>query len=804
MMTLTKTYHFTLIKEKSNQLMFKLGDSHHYASLFILEEDLFRVMVSKGEEFSPAKTWLVAPDMEDLPFEGRSRFDLTGFTLPAYHVEKSEDVVTVYTKLLKAVIKLDGFKITWLMRRSEQDSWRQVAMDRNTQAYNFDGALGTSTYHYLQRTYEESYYGLGEKAGETNRYGRRFRMLNLDPMGYDAEWTDPLYKHIPFYITRNEKEQMSYGLFYDSTSESIFDMGNEMDNYHGLYRYYEQKAGDLDYYFIAGPEVSSVVKRYTWLTGKTIFPPKWSLGYSGSTMTYTDAPNAQEQLEQFLADCEKNDILCDSFQLSSGYTSIDDKRYVFNWNHDKFPDIKGFVQSFADKGIRLCANIKPCLLQDHPMFEELKKENMFIMNAAGDEPEMVQFWDDIGAYLDFTNPKTVKWWKAQVEDKLLKYGIQSTWNDNNEFEIWSETAQVNGFGNPLAFDYIRSLQPILMMKASYEAQKENNPNERPYLISRSGAPGMQRYVQTWTGDNYTSWKTLKYNNKMAVGLSLSGIYNIGHDVGGFAGPAPESELLVRWVQNGIFYPRFTIHSWNEDKTVNVPWMYEETTEAIANLIKFRYTLQPYLYTALYRAHAYYEPMIKSTFYDFEGDQNTFKENDDFLLGEFMLVPSVVEKGATVREVYLPHHKDGWFDFHTGDYYEGGQSVTLPAALEEKPPLLVKGGAIIPINCNEPSFNETSDEQRAILLFPSKGNQSSHYELYEDDGITAHYEEQCKKININMETTEERINVSLHLKGDYEVAYEELIFTVPAGETREVYVNNEWIKIEDGRFSVRVR
>lgn len=291
---------------------------------------------------------------------------------------------------------------------------------------------------------------------------------------------------------------------------------------------------------------------------------------------------------------------------------------------------------------------------------------------------------------------------------------------------------------------------------------------------------------------------------MAVGLSLSGIYNIGHDVGGFAGPAPESELLVRWVQNGIFYPRFTIHSWNEDKTVNVPWMYAETTEAIANLIKFRYTLQPYLYTALYRAHAYYEPMIKSTFYDFEGDQNTFKENDDFLLGEFMLVPSVVEKGATVREVYLPHHKDGWFDFHTGDYYEGGQSVTLPAALEEKPPLLVKGGAIIPINCNEPSFNETSDEQRAILLFPSKGNQSSHYELYEDDGITAHHEEQCKKININMETTEERINVSLHLKGDYEVPYEELIFTVPAGETREVYVNNEWTKIEDGRFSVRFR
>jgi alpha-glucosidase len=109
------------------------------------------------------------------------------------------------------------------------------------------------------------------------------------------------------------------------------------------------------------------------------------------------------------------------------------------------------------------------------------------------------------------------------------------------------------------------------------------------------AGGMHRYVQTWSGDNYTSWETLRYNIKMGIGLALSGISNVGHDIGGFSGPAPNAELLLRWVQFGIFMPRFSIHSWNEDKSVNEPWMYPETTPYIRDLIKFRYRLIPYLY-----------------------------------------------------------------------------------------------------------------------------------------------------------------------------------------------------------------
>nr|WP_312855466.1 TIM-barrel domain-containing protein [Litoribacterium kuwaitense] len=227
----------------------------------------------------------------------------------------------------------------------------------------------------MERDVEEQYYGLGEKGGDMDRHHKRYQMRTIDAMGYDAQHTDPLYKHIPFYIVRSPKTGTSYGLFYDNPSDSIFDMGAELDNYHGLYRYYQAKYGDLDYYFMLGPSVKGVVERYSWLTGKTLLPPKWSLGYSGSTMTYTDAPDAQEQLKRFVELCEKYDIPCDSFQLSSGYTSIGEKRYVFNWNRSKVPDPEGMNDHFHEHGIRVCANIKPALLDDHPHYQEAMEKS---------------------------------------------------------------------------------------------------------------------------------------------------------------------------------------------------------------------------------------------------------------------------------------------------------------------------------------------------------------------------------------------------------------------------------------------
>lgn len=760
-MGIKKNYFFELMKEENNIITFKLENENLEAKVSILEEDIVRVTFVKNNKLRLKNTWIVAPGQEDVAFEGRDKFDYSLYTLPTYKFSFDENVAVIETKELKLKINLDGFKIEWFGKQEE--AWIKIAQDRKTQAYNF-GYWGDKLYHYLERDLKEQYFGFGERTGKVNKHFRRMKMQNVDPMGYDAEYSDPLYKHIPFYITRNKETKYSFGIFYDNTSTVVFEMGTELDNYHGLYRYFEAEDGDLDYYVIAGPNIGKITERFSWLTGKTIFSPKWSIGYSGSTMTYTDLPESQKLLNNFLNDCKTHDIPCSSFQLSSGYTSIGDKRYVFNWNREKFQDIKAFTEHFHKNGIKLCANIKPGFLNDHPKFEEMKEKNLFIKEVNSNEPELVQFWDDTGAYIDFTNKDSIDWWKNNVTEQLLEYGIDSTWNDNNEYEVWDSKARCNGFGEGMDVGLIRPIQTFLMLKSSFTAQKEFAPNLRPYLISRSGCPGIQRYVQTWTGDNRTEWKTLKFNNYMAIGLSLSGVYNLGHDVGGFSGLAPDPELFVRWVQNGIFYPRFTIHSWNDDKTVNVPWMYPEVIPQIKKAMDFRRKITPYIYNLIYKAHNEYTPIMKPTFYNYESDENTFNENDEFLLGDSLLVATVVTQGETERKIYLPKG-NSWYNYNTNEIFEGGQEIKVEAGLDIFP-LMVKEGSIIPINTTDYNFETKDNDERGFLVYAHDTEGETTYVSFEDDGITQDYKVgKYANIKLTLKTTKDIIKIKLEKSGD---------------------------------------
>ncbi|WP_068088699.1 TIM-barrel domain-containing protein [Polycladidibacter stylochi] len=745
-----------------------LVDEKHILSVFVLEEKVVRVLLRQNKALRHDRTWSITPGGRDVAWEGRSRLSSEGFTKPDFELVANKNEVVLVTSQLRLTIT-QPLQIGW-EAKSTTGEWVHIAQDRPTGAYML-GLRDHKHSHFLNRYEGDRYYGLGEKAGDLQRNGRRFEMRNLDAMGYDAEKTDPLYKHLPFTITRRDSG-ISYGLFYDNLATCWFDLGNELDNYHKPYRAYRAEDGDLDYYFTLGPTLHEVTKRQVWLTGKTAFPPKWSLGYSGSTMHYTDAENAQEQLEGFVNLVQSNAIPCDSFQLSSGYTSIGDKRYVFNWNYDKIPEPKQLTSKFLDAGINLAANIKPCLLQDHPRYQECADKELFIKDSESGQPERSLYWDDEGSHLDFTNPDTIAWWKENVTKELLERGIGSTWNDNNEYEIWDFKAQCRGFGQPIDVGLIRPLHSLLMMRASEEAQLEFAPEERPYLISRCGSPGFQRHVQTWTGDNRTNWNNLKYNIKMGLGLSMSGIYNVGHDVGGFSGNRPDPELFVRWVQNGVMHPRFTIHSWNDDHTVNEPWMYPAVTPLIRNAMRLRQQLLPYFYTLLWRAHVDDEPMIRPTFMDHEHDPNTYAENDDFMLGPDILVASVVEEGQRERTVYLPDNKHGWYEFDTGIYHHGGQTITVDAPLERLP-LFVRAGTVLPL-ANPCALNTSECETESLAVYPFLGNGVREVRIFEDDGRTNKWQNGSHiSLNVTLRGSHEGTFVSVSRSGEMEVGEREL-------------------------------
>ena len=764
--------------------------------MFVLADDIVRVLVLPTGALRGPRTWAIAPGQDDTAVDGRERFDVSGFEPPDFTVEETDGRLTITTERLSLSIRLAGFSCVWRQRGAD-GARRPIARDRPTQAYDF-GWWDGRVHHYLERHPGERYFGLGERTGPMDRAGRRYRMSNIDAMGYDAATTDPLYKHIPFYLTHTEAGG-AFGLFYDTLSDCDFDFGRELDNYHGHYRGFVAEHGDLDYYMIAGPKVADVTRRFTWLTGKPAVTPRWALGYSGSTMSYTDAPDAQARMAGFLEGCAAHDILCDSFHLSSGYTSIGEGRYVFHWNLGKFPDPAAFVAGYAAAGVRLIPNIKPCLLRGHPLFEEARSQGLLISEADG-SPAWVQFWGEVGAYLDFTKAAAADWWKAKVTSALLDYGMAGIWNDNNEFEIWSDRAVAAGFGEPRPARQIKPLQTLAMIRASRDAQLAHAPDKRPFQVSRAGAVGMHRYVQTWSGDNYTRWETLRFNLKMGLGLALSGVSNSGHDVGGFSGPAPDAELLVRWVQFGLFQPRFSIHSWNDDGTVNEPWMHEAATPWVQGLIKLRYRLMPYLYTLLRRYADDYEPVTRPLFQDFPDDPECLAEDDSYMLGPDLLIAPVVLPGVSERSVYLPAGAQ-WVDVWSGERHAGGARATLPAPWDE-PIALARAGCAIPFNIAAQTFAHRAD-QRAFLVIPVAGVGRFEAACVEDDGETLDGPTVWWRLTVDC--TPEALTIRPLLDGAY-AAPRTLTLLLTHGEQRPLHIEGARAGVEfrfEGRRAVTV-
>lgn len=754
-----------------------LVDGRHTLRIVALEKTLIRVSLKKDGAWRLPRTWSIAPE-DDVPWEGRNRDDLSGFCGADVSIETGENLV-LSTPVLRLTVS-QPLHLSWAA--NVDGKWETFVQERPTGG-TLLGLRDHRHGHFLLWDEGEPIHGLGEKTGPLDRRGNRYEMRNLDAMGYDAETTDPLYKHIPFTMTQTATAG-AWSIFYDNLSSCWFDLGNELDNYHQPYRSYRAEDGDLDYYMRWAPQMLDLVKSHVQMTGGTAFPPRWTLGYSGSTMSYTDAEDAQVQLEGFVDQIAGHDLPCDSFQMSSGYSSIGPKRYVFHWNRDKIPDLAKLSAKFHDAQIHLIANIKPCLLQDHPQYTAVASAGLFIKDSETNEPERSVFWDDEGSHLDFTNPDTIAWWKNGVTTQLLEHGIGSTWNDNNEYEIWDHAAQCHGFGTSIDVGLIRPLHSVLMTRASYEAQCEFALDQRPYLICRSGAPGVQRYAQTWTGDNRTSWDTLRYNIRTGLGMSLSGLFNIGHDVGGFSGPRPDPELFVRWVQNGIFHPRFTIHSWNDDGTANEPWMYPEITDHIRSAMQLRYRLMPYLYTLMWQAVDANEPILRPLFLDHADDPETWKDSDDFMLGRDLLIANVLDIGAQVRHVRLPKNSTGWWDFHTGTWHEPGSKVSIPVNLWSIP-LFVRGGAILPLSTGGNRANVASDTGRELALFPKIGTGTSEGVLFEDDGksVDAPY----ALLRFKASTTNTQITLDWSNEGKASPMHETTKVILPKTEQRPLLI-----------------
>ena len=749
--------------------------------LVFMSDDIIRIRVSFDRSFKEESYTLVTTAWEDRLdslFEGE-RQRITALDVPFTEDEKT---IRFATKTLTLV--LNKALLSFSLYDNEG---KCIYRDLAERAFEKDQLGRLSHYSCMDRE-KDHFYGFGEKTGHLDKKGRRMRMSPKDAIGHDPEFGDPMYKHIPFYIRINEDKRHALGLFYHNSYDSVFDMGQEISGYWERYCYYQVDGGDIDLFLINGPSMAKVIDGYTWLTGRSILPTKQSLGYCASTMYYAELEkDCDEEIYKVIDKHRQEDIYIDNFWLASGYTSgeEDGLRYTFNWNKKRFPDPEGFFAKMNAMGINVIPNLKPGVLKNHPYAGYYKERDAYIKTADGKDDYYGRWWGGEGRFIDFTGPAGREAWKALLEENVLRKGTKTVWNDNCEMDgIEDREAQCDFEGGKGTMAELKIIHSNMMAYTGVKALADVYPNERPYIINRAGFAGIQRYAQVWGGDNLTDWRTVKFNIATIMGMGLSGCANMGCDIGGFAGGAPESELLLRWIQSGIFQPRFTLNSANSDNTVTQPWMYEENLPYVRQAYALRYRMLPYLYSLMFEASQNGMPAMRPLFLEFPEDVNCYNDkNLTFMFGPAVLVANVVEKGAKSRTVYLPAGCK-WYDMNDNfKEYAGGQTIEVPVTLGSIPMFLRDSAIFI---TSEDVKHILSDTMKQLdLTIGAEGDSS--FVFYDDDGHTQDFKKGVyAKTTISVKAGDRKV-IAFHKEGSYPGTVEKLTLKVVSKEKGAFWV-----------------
>ncbi len=572
---------------------------------------------------------------------------------------------------------------------------------------------------------DEHYFGLGEKGGPLDKRGHSYVMWNTDAYGWDAS-TDPLYNDIPFFI--GLRQGQAYGIFFDNTYRSSFDMGAESpDNYS-----FGAEGGELNYYFFYGPSPKKVLSRYTELVGRMPLPARWAIAYHQCRYSYYP-----ESRVRFIADnFRQRHIPCDALFLDIHYM---DGYRVFTWDKTRFPDPPRMLADLRREGFRVVTIVDPGVKvdPDYGVYQQGLAGDYFVKKPDG-TVFMGKVWPGVSAFPDYTNEKVRTWWGSLYKG-LLNDGVAGIWNDMNEpsvFEVPSKTMNLdevhddNGLHSPHA--KIHNIYGLLMSESTRDGLLALRPNERPLVITRDTYAGGQRFAAVWTGDNSSTWDHLRISLPELMNMGLSGLTLVGADIGGFAvGATPE--LYTRWLEAGVFYPYCRTHTAYGNPNQE-PWSYGNDIEDInRRSIELRYRLLPYLYNAFHDAAQTGLPVMRALLLDYPDDSAAVSQESEFLFGDDLLVAPVIMTGAMQREVYLP--RGVWYNFWTDRRYAGPTSIVVDAPLD-RIPIFVRGGAIVP---TQQVVEYTDQAPINPLTFEIYPDGSSSRDYYEDDGRSFDYQ-----------------------------------------------------------------
>ena len=733
--------------------------------LYVLAPDLVRVRASFGKPLPERDhSWAIAK---------------TAWDVPAWSVREEAGDLLLATDELEVAIHRSPLLVEFRdakTHRAINADQRPMMQDPRSGAVAAAKKLG----------FEEHFYGLGEKAARLDKRRGQFTMWNSDTPAY-KEGTDPIYQSIPFYL--GWQDGAAYGIFFDNSYRTHFDFGGSSQEYIA----FSADGGEMNYYFFGGPSMKKILGRYADLTGHLPMPPKWALGNQQSRWTYYPDTLAEALVRRYRAEDLPLDVLHLDIDYMSGYR-------VFTWDPRRFPDPSAFTEKLRKQGVKVVVIVDPGVKYQPPeqgatdaatrtelarqdesyyVFNQGLAKDYFLKRKDG-KLWIGKVWPGDAVYTDYTMEAAARWW-GDLHRAYTDHGVAGVWNDMNEpSDFVDQTGKTQmdvitydgGANSPYAEN--RNVFALNEARATFEGLQRLRPDGRPYVITRAGYAGIQRYSTMWTGDNTATWDALALSIPMFESLGLSGEPFLGADVGGFIGRT-DAELMTRWYEVGFLTPFCRNHA-QIDSYDHEPWRFGRYYEAIIrNYLKLRYRLLPFLYTVLEEAHRTGVPIFRPLLLEYQNDANTLTIDDQFMVGDALLAAPILRPGLTGRLVYLPEGR--WYDYWTGKQVTGSAMIHVEAPLE-KVPLFVRGGTIIPLGPEMNYVGERATDPLTFTIYPDARGQAG-LSLYEDDGVSPTYQNGVVRrttVSYRASAAGAEINVSAP-EGSYQPGARNLIFEV---------------------------
>ncbi|XP_035450853.2 neutral alpha-glucosidase AB isoform X1 [Spodoptera frugiperda] len=612
----------------------------------------------------------------------------------------------------------------------------------------------------------DNVYGIPEHtdkfALKTTTSGEPYRLFNLDVFEYELDSRMALYGAVPVMYSHGPKH--SAGVFWHNSAETWVDVVNYADSTvvsslvnlvtGGQKRRVDARfiseSGIVDVFVFLGEKPADVFRQYAMLTGPAPLPPKFSLAYHQCRWNYVDEADVRSVDNGF----DEHDIPADVIWLDIEYT---DRKKYFTWDALKFPNPAEMVANLTSKGRKLVTIIDPHVKREAGYFlhEDATDLGYYVKDKEGKDYEG-WCWPGSSSYLDFFNPVVSKYYAE-------RYSFDNFPGTSKDVHIWNDMNEPSVFNGPeitmpkdcrhykppqdgndglAAFwehRHVHNEYGLWNIRATHDGMLQRADNKyRPFILTRSAFAGTQRYAAVWTGDNMAEWGFLAVSVPMCLSLASAGISFCGSDVGGFF-KYPEAELMTRWYQAGAFQPFFRAHSHIETKR-REPWLYEPATTALLrDATRRRYALIDFWYTLFYEHSVDGLPVMRALFQEYPNEEDTYTIDDQYLLGNKLLVRPVVEPGVSNVKVYLPGAatRTLWYDVDTYHAYPANGYLTFDVTLS-KIPVFQRGGSIVLRKERVRRSSALMADDPYTIVVALDANGTSEGSLYIDDGETYDY------------------------------------------------------------------